>query len=357
MPHSPPASTALVTTAHGGGEVMQLQARALPVPGPGQVRVRMVAAAFNHLDLWVRKGVPAGHWPVPIVPCADGAGVIDAHGPGVDDTSASHLALGAEVVLYPVMTNPLELASLRGAPQIGRSFGLLGENVDGCARQHVVIDAGSVMPRPAALTWEQSAALPTTFITAWHMLTGRGQLRPGEHVLVHGARSGVGSAGIQLARVLGARVACTVRRDEDEEVARQLGADLVARSDDPNWTRAVKAWSGGGVQLVYEHVGAATWDGSIRALDRGGRLVTCGATAGHEVTLNLRKVFFHGLSILGSTMGSKADFLDVLRLAAQGRIAPHVGHVAPLSAGAEALSLLEDRAVFGKVVLRISDDP
>ena len=333
---------------------MRLQQRPIPQPGPGQVRVRIRAAAFNHLDLWVRRGIPAGHWPVPLVPCADGAGVVDAVGPAVDTSAAPHLEIGSEVVLYPVVTNPMEVASLRGKPELGRSFGLLGETVDGCARDHIVIHASNVFAKPTTLPWPQAAALPTTFITAWHMLTARAQLQAGERVLVHGGRSGVGSAATQLARTLGAHVIATVRRDRDEQLARQIGAHEVVRNDDSNWPKKVRALARGGVEVVFEHVGAATWDGSVRSMARGGRLVTCGATAGHEVTLNLRKLFFHGLSLLGSTMGSRADFLDVLRLAEQGRICPHVGHIAALTKGAEALSLLEDRTNFGKVVLDLN---
>ncbi len=231
---------------------------------------------------------------------------------------------------------------------------MLGENVDRCARQHLIIDAFNLLPKPAALDFAGAAALPTTFITAWHMLKARAAVQPGETVLVHGARSGVGSAGVQLAKVLGAYVIATVRRAEDEQKAREIGADEVVRSDDPGWARNVTKRNGGKVEVVYEHIGAATWDGSIRCLQRGGRLVTCGATAGHEVKLNLRKLFFHGLSLLGSTMGSRADLMDVLRLAGQGRVKPQVGALRPLTEGAAAMALLEERAVFGKVVLDLS---
>lgn len=346
-------SRALVTTAHGGPEVVQLQQRAVPVPGPGQVRVRIHNAAFNHLDLWVRNGIPAGHWPVPIVPCADGAGVIDALGPGLHDTTAKHLQLGAPVVLYPVATDSLDIASLRGTPEIGRSFGLLGENMDGCARDHLLIDAHNVVPKPAALSFAEAAAMPTTFITAWHMLKARAQLQAGETVVVHGARSGMGSAGVQVARVLGARVIATVRRPEDVAPALALGADQVVRTDDPGWSRAIKKATGG-VEVVFEHVGGAIFSDSIGCLRRGGRLVTCGATAGHEVQINLRKLFFHSISLLGSTMGSRADLLDVLRLAEQNKLKATIGARRPLAEGAAAMDLLQARSVFGKVVLDVA---
>jgi len=345
-------SRALVTEAHGGPEVVAMRLRPIPEPGPGQVRVRIKAAAFNHLDLWVRRGIPAGHWPVPLVPCADGAGVVDAVGPGTPTgRGAEHLQPGAPVVLYPVTGCGVCAACLDDDAPLCPSFGMLGESTDGCARAHVVLDARSVLAMPDSLSFTQAAAMPTTFLTAWRMLHGRARLQPGETVLVHGGRSGVGSAAISLARLLGARVIATVRRDEDVDRATERGADHVLRSDDPQWPRQVRGLCQGGVEVVFEHIGGATWDGSMRALGRGGRIVICGATAGHEVTLNLRKVFFHSISILGSTMGSRAELGRLLQLAGQGRIEPAIGATRPLSEGAAAMQLLDDRAVFGKVVL------
>ncbi len=343
-------TTALVTTAHGGLEVMALQQRPLPVPGPGEVRVRMRAAALNHLDLWVRRGIPAGHWPVPIVPCADGAGVIDAVGPGLPDIA--HLRIGAAVVVYPVLSCGHCAQCRAAAPQLCREFGLLGEHVDGCAQETRVLPAASVLPLPEPLTFVEAAAMPTTFITAWHMLA-RARLSPGETVLVHGAASGVGSAGVQIAKLMGARVIASVRRERDEARALQLGADRVVRTDDPEWAKHARALSPGGVHVVFEHIGAPVWDGSIRALQRGGRLVTCGATAGHDVALNLRKIFFHSIELIGSTMGTRAELAQVLTLASRGALQPVIGAVLPLARGAEAMALLESRAVFGKVVLEI----
>ena len=284
------------------------------------------------------------------MPCADGAGVIDARGPGVGD--AVHLQVGASVVAYPVLSCG-HCGSCRAAnPQLCRKFGLLGEHVDGCAQEMRLLPAESVLPLPEGLSFVEAAAMPTTFITAWHMLA-RARVAPGETVLVHGAASGVGSAGVQVAKVMGARVIATVRRDRDVARAMELGADDIVRTDDPAWPQVVRRLSPGGVEVVYEHIGGATWDGSIRALQRGGRLVTCGATAGHEVTLNLRKIFFHSIEVIGSTMGTRTELEVVLRLAARGALRPVIGAVRPLSEGAEAMDLLERRAVFGKVVLEI----
>ncbi|MCO4764513.1 MAG: zinc-binding dehydrogenase [Myxococcales bacterium] len=342
---------ALVTTAHGGLDVMQLQERPLPKPGPGQVRVRIRAAAFNHLDLWVRRGIPAGHWPVPIVPCADGAGTIDLVGPGV--AALPHLTVGARVALYPVLSCGHCSQCRAASPQLCRQFGLLGEHVDGCAQEYRLMPADSVLPMPAGLSFTDAAAIPTTFITAWQMLKVRARVQPGESVVVHAAASGVGSAGVQIAAALGAHVIATVRRDRDVERAKALGADEVVRTDDPDWARHVRKLVPGGVHVVFEHIGAATWDGSVRALQRGGRLVTCGATAGHEVTINLRKIFFHSIELIGSTMGTRTDFEAVLTLAGRGLLKPVVGAVRPLAEATDAMGMLERREVFGKVVLTL----
>ena len=336
---------ALVTTANGGLEVMELQRRPTLAPGPGQVQVRLRAAAFNHLDLWVRRGEPAGHWPTPIIPCADGAGVIAAVGEGVS------LEVGTPVAIYPVISCGHCDRCRAGDPQLCRKFGLLGENVDGCAQEVINVGAADVAPLPEGLTTSVAAAMPTTFITAWHMLQSRARLQPGERVVVHAPASGVGSAAIQLARVLGAEVVATVRREADEALALSLGATVVLRNDDPQWSRAVRKM--GGADVVFEHVGAATWGGSVKSLRRGGRLVTCGATAGHEVSLNLRKLFFHSISLLGSTMGTRDDLQTVLTLAARGLCAPHVGVRMPLAEGREAMAALERREVQGKVVLEL----
>ena len=345
-----PVSRALVTTAHGGPEVVQVKRRPRPAPAPGEVRIRLVAAALNHLDLWVRRGIPAGHWPVPIVPCADGAGVVDALGEGVQG-----LEVGDEVVLYPVRSCGACRACRAGDPPHCKQFGMLGEHVDGCAQEHLIVPAGSVLPKPDGLEWAAAAALPTTFLTAWRMLATTARLQPGETVVVHGARSGVGSAGIQVARQLGAFVIATARRDADLEQARVLGADAVLRSDDPEWSRQARALCPGGVDVVFEHIGGELFSSSIRALRRGGRLVTCGATAGHRVELDLRKIFFHSIAVLGSTMGSLSELETLLTLAGRGLLVPEVGARFPLERGAEAMQALESREHFGKIVLEIDD--
>lgn len=346
-------SRALVTTAHGGPEVMALQVRSIPQPGPQQVRVRMHAAAFNHLDLWVRRGIPAGHWPVPIVPCADGAGVVEAIGEGV--APVGPCAPGSAVVLYPVRGCMGCAACRRGDLPLCRQFGMLGENEDGCARDHVIVPAWSVLPLPPGLSFVEAAALPTTMLTAWHMLAKVAALQPGEVVLVHGGRSGVGSAGIQIAKLLGAFVIASVRSADDAPAVRNLGADDVIDTGDAGWPKAVRARWPEGVDVVFEHLGGAIMEASLRVVRKGGRIVTCGATTGHAVSVDLRKVFFHSVQLLGSTMGTLAELETILTLAGRRQLRAAVGAVRPLTAGAEAMALLEARGVAGKVVLTLTD--
>ena len=336
---------ALVTTRHGGLEVMQVQQRPTVPPGAGEVQVRIRAAAFNHLDLWVRRGEPAGHWPTPIVPCADGAGHVVAVGQGVE------LPIGTEVAIYPVISCHVCERCLAEQPQLCDRFGLLGEHVDGCAQEVVNVSVRDVVELPSGLDLVVAAAMPTTFITAWQMLHSRAQVQAGQRVVVHGPGSGVGSAAIQLARVLGAEVIATIRKDADEALARDLGASEVFRNDDPQWPRLVRKM--GGADLVFDHVGAATWQASIKALKRGGKIVTCGATTGFEVSLNLRKLFFHSISLLGSTMGTRSDLKTVIEYAARGLCKPHIGARFPLTKGAQAMGVLERREVQGKVLIEM----
>ena len=208
------------------------------------------------------------------------------------------------------------------------------------------------MPIPAGLGFEKAAAFPLAFLTAWHMLTSRARLRPGEDVLVHAAGSGVGSAAIQIAKLLGARVIATAGSASKRELATKLGADDVIDYNGTEFAREVKELTGKrGVDVVVEHVGPATWAGSVASLAKGGRLVTCGATTGPQVELNLARVFFLSLSILGSTMGSRGELHRIAALIGEGRLRPVVDRTLPLSEVREAHQAMENREQFGKIVL------
>jgi NADPH:quinone reductase-like Zn-dependent oxidoreductase len=315
---------AVVIREHGSYEKLLLEERAAPEPGEGEVRVRIKAAALNHLDTWVRRGIPGFRFPLPIIPGCDGAGVTDA---------------GEEVVLSPGLGHPLD-----------KDYGILGETRDGTCAEYVVVPRENVLPKPKRLSWEEAAAWPLTFLTAWAMLTRRAQVQPGEWVLVHAAGSGVGVACVQMAKMLGARVIATASSEPKRQRALGLGADAAIPYED--FVRVARGIAGkAGVDVVVDHVGPATWEGSVSVLKRGGRLVTCGGTTGHEVRFDLRHLFFRSLSFLGSTMGTLEELRTVLGHVDAGRLKPVVDSVFRLDEIRKAHERLADRAVFGKVVV------
>ncbi|HWM87700.1 MAG TPA: zinc-binding dehydrogenase [Kofleriaceae bacterium] len=338
---------AVVLRRHGGPEVLELVDLPVQEPGPGQVRVAVRAVALNHLDLWVRRGGPAFHLEYPHRLGSDVAGVVDLVGPGVDDVEA-----GTRVVVSPGLSCGACRACLSGRDNLCPRYGILGETRSGGYCQFLTVPRQNIAPYPGELSFPEAAASILTFMTAWQMLVGKAQVRPGETVLVQGAGSGVGVAAVQIARLHGARVIATAGSDAKLERVRELGADEVINYEKQDFVEAVKTLTARrGVDVVFEHVGGETFASSIKATASGGRIVTCGATAGPKPTIDLRHIFFRQIAILGSTMGSKGDLLAVLEHVAAGRLRPIVDRVLPLAEAAEAHKLLESRAVFGKIAL------
>jgi NADPH:quinone reductase-like Zn-dependent oxidoreductase len=337
--------------AHGGPEVLEIAEVPTPVPGPGQVQVRVTAVALNHIDVWMRRGLPALKLALPHVSGGDVCGTVSALGAGV-----SGVAEGERVVLNPGLSCGRCAACLSGRDNFCPDYQMLGEQVWGGLAEFVVVPAANLVPAPRAsvpLDDAELAAVPIAFITAWQMLVDRAQLRQGETVLVLAGGSGVGSAAIQIAKLWGARVIATASTDEKLARARALGADEVINHAQADIVAEVKRLTGRrGADIVVEHVGAATFPKSVVACARGGRIVTCGATDGHEPVLNLRYVFWRQLSILGSTLASKARLFEVMALIGAGRLRPVVDRVLPLADVAAGHRLIEARAVFGKIVLR-----
>ena len=338
----------VVVREHGGLEALRLEEKPLPEPGPGRARVRVEAVALNHLDIWVRRGVPGHPFPLPITPGCDIAGTVDALGPGA---SVSFMA-GDRALVAPGVSCGACGECARGADNLCRGYGILGETCDGGCAEYADVPARNLLPYPKGLPPEQAAALPLAFLTAWHMVVERTRVRAGEDVLVHAGGSGVSSAAIQIAKVLGARVLTTVGSEAKAAKARALGADEVILHREKDFAAEVRRLTAKrGVDVIVDHVGPDTWEGNIRSLARGGRLVFCGSTSGFEVKTDTRFVFFKNLSILGSTMGSRGELYEVLRLVEAGRLRPVVDSVLPLSEVAEGHRRLEAREVFGKVVL------
>jgi NADPH:quinone reductase-like Zn-dependent oxidoreductase len=331
---------------HGGPEVVRVEDVPTPVPLPGQVLVEVRAAAMNHLDLWVRRGMPI-ETTMPHIGGSDIAGVVVEVGDGVDEGRA-----GERVVVNPSLWCGVCEWCRRGEESMCVQFRILGEHTDGGFAEYVAVPADHAYALPDALSFEEAAALPISYMTAWRALHTRARLRPGEDVLVIGASGGTALAAVQIAKGTGARVFAVTKGSENVERLRALGAHAVYDRGEEDWSAAVHRDTGKrGVDVVVENVGAATWTGSVRALARGGRLVTYGATAGPKVEIDVRQLFWKQLSVLGSTMASRAEFEAMLQAAFSGALRPVIDSVMPLSDAREAHARLEAGGQFGKIVL------
>jgi NADPH:quinone reductase-like Zn-dependent oxidoreductase len=341
---------AIIFSEHGAPEVLRLAEVPEPPIGPLEVLVRVRACALNHLDLWVRRGMPGVEIPMPHIPGSDIAGEVAKVGKDV-----ARLRAGDRVVLAPGLSCGNCAHCLAGRDNFCRQYTLFGYKVNGGYAEYVQAPAVNIFPIPQHISFEEAAAIPLVFLTAWHMLIIRANLKPGEDVLVIGGGSGVGTAAIQIAKVTGARVIATAGSEAKLAKAKVLGADEVLSHSNHDFAKEVRRLTNRrGVDVVFEHVGVATWEESINSLATGGRLVTCGATTGFDGKIDLRILFTRQLSVLGSFMGSKSELFHVLDLVSRGLLKPVIDRVLPLEQAAEAHALLERREQFGKIVLQVN---
>jgi NADPH:quinone reductase-like Zn-dependent oxidoreductase len=339
---------ALFFEEHGGTEKLIFGERPLPEPGRRQVRVRLKTAALNHLDLFVLHGMPGIPIGLPHIAGADGCGIVDAVGP-----EAEGVDLGSEVIFDPGLSCGRCEFCLAGEQSLCVSFGVLGEHTDGTFCEAVVVAADALSSRPSHLSWEESAALGLAHLTAWRMLVKRGRLRPGETVLIHGIGGGVSMACLQFAKMVGARTIVTSRSEEKLSRAADLGADEAIPAGD-RVARTVRSLTDGrGADIVVDSVGEATWMQSLKAAAKGGRIVTCGATSGPNPKEEIRLVFWNQLSIIGSTMGSRSDWREMVAAVNQHGLKPVIDTVLPLSDGRAAYERMEEAGQFAKIVLSI----
>lgn len=333
---------------HGGPEVLRYEDAPTPSPGPGEVLIALRAAALNHLDLFARSGVVPGV-PLPHIGGADGAGVVAANGPG-----AARYPVGTRVFFDPGLSDGTCDYCARGEHSLCDRWQILGEHRDGTFAQAVVMPEINLRPIPEALSFEEAAAFPLVFQTAWRMVVSKARVVPGETVLILGIGGGVALAALQIAKHAGARVFVTSSSDEKLQRAREFGADVLINHQKTDFSKEV--WTitqKRGVDVVIENVGAATWDRSIRALARGGRLVTCGATSGPKPDEDIRRLFTKQVTIYGSTMGTRHDWEQLNRLLAAKTLRPIVDRTFPLEQTAQAEALMERGEQFGKIVLTI----
>ncbi len=338
----------MVMMRTGGPEVLERRTIDLPEPGPREVRIRVRAVAVNHLDIWTRKGLPHLRYVFPHRLGADVAGEVEALGPGAQAT------VGQEVVLAPGLSCGRCERCLLGQDNLCRAYKILGESTQGGYARHIVVPDQNLLPKPEGLSFTDAAAIPLCFLTAWQMVVEKGKVGPGQTVLVQAAGSGVSSAAIQIARLFGARVFATTGSEEKAERARKLGAEQVfdyTRQDFVAETRALTQRRG--VDLIIEHVGGEVFEKSVLAAAWGGKIVTCGATAGFTPAVDLRQIFFRQVSILGSTMGGRGSLFTILKLVGEGKLGPVIDRVIPLWDAPDAHRIIEERRAFGKIVLEL----
>jgi alcohol dehydrogenase len=330
---------AVVLTAHGGPETLEyVTDYPDPTPGPGEVLVKIGACSLNYHDVFTRRGMPGIRVPLPVVPGLDIAGEVAALGPGV-----AGVALGARVLVDPIYPG----------------VGLMGEMRDGGLAEYCVASAGQLVAIPDGVSFAEAAAIPVAYGTAHRMLTTNGPIEPGQKVLILGASGGVGTASVLLAKLAGAEVIAAAGSAEKLARLKALGADHLIDYTASDFASEIQARYGrpqrrsyeGGIDVVVNYTGGDTWVPSLKVLKRGGRLLVCGATAGFAPTEDLRYIWSFELKILGSNAWARGDLESLLQLAASRRLVPVIDRILPLSEGRAAVSLLEDRAVFGKVVV------
>jgi NADPH:quinone reductase-like Zn-dependent oxidoreductase len=345
---------ACVLTATSGIEHLQItEVSDAPAPHAGEVRVAVHAAALNHLDLFVAAGSPGTAERFPFVVGADGAGIVETIGPGVTTVQP-----GDRVMLNPGISDYSCEFCRAGEHSLCVNYRLLGEHLPGTMAELITVPAHNVARAPnlsPPLTWAEAAAFSLVTLTAWRMLVTRAHLKSGETALIWGIGGGVSLTALRIAKLLGARAIVTSSSDAKLEAARKLGADVTLNHRTQKVAHEVRALTNKrGVDVVVENVGAATWDESLRCLRRGGRLVTCGATSGPQVGLDIRRMFWHHWSLLGSTMGNAAEYAEIVRRLGKGELRPVVDSVYPLDQARDAYERLAKGEQLGKVVVEVA---
>lgn len=334
---------------HGGPEVLEYGDLPAPSIQPDEVLIRVEACALNHLDIWIRQGMPHVSIPLPHVMGSEIVGRVERKGAQV-----TGVRMGQRVLVAPGISCGRCPACRAGQDSRCPEFRIVGLQSNGGFADYAAVPGKNLIPVSSRWKPEEWAAVPLVFMTAWHMLMTRARLKRGETVLIHGAGSGVGSAAIQVARLAGAVVFATAGSDEKCAKGKALGAREVWNYRTGDFAQGVlKATGQRGADVVLEHIGPDTWAGSVRCLARGGRLVTCGSTSGPKVELDLRFFFTKELSVLGCYMGGRKELEEVLRRIDQGKLKPVVSDVFPLQEAARAQEIMESRNFFGKLVIKI----
>lgn len=334
---------------HGDFEVLKIEDLPDPVAGPGEVRLRVAWSAMNHLDTWVRRGVPGHKFPMPITPGCDFSGVVDQLGPGVEG-----VVIGQRAAIAPGFGCGQCRRCGAGQHNLCARYGIYGETTDGGNAEYAVVRAENLLPVPDGFPLDLAAAFPLAYLTAWHMLVERCGVQPEDRVLIHAAGSGVSSAATQIAKLFGAQVFVTAGTDDKVRRGLENGADAGVNYREQDWMAAAKDWAGrGGLDMIVDHVGRDTLPHGLRLLARGGRVVTCGVTSGPQMELHFAAIFFKSLSVLGSTMGGLGEQKHVAELVYGGQLQPIIDSRFALEEIADAHRRMSERAVFGKILVQV----
>ena len=330
---------------HGDFDVLLIDEIQKPVPLDTQVLVQIKAAALNHLDLFVRQGIPGV--PLPIIMGSDGAGIITEIGSNV-----KNLKIGDEVIIVPFKSCGTCNSCKSEQEQLCNNYQVRGEHLNGCQAEYISVDEKYLLPKPKSLSFAEAAAFPLAYMTAYHMLTSKVQLKSNQTILIWGASSGIGSGAIQIAKNLQVNVITTIGSEDKRKYAKNLGADFVINYLEENVAAKVKEFTeGNGVDVVFEHPGKSTFHTSMRVLKTGGKIVTCGATTGPIVNLDLRHLFIKHQQIIGSTMGNRNDLIELIELIKNDKIKPIVGQIFPFHKIQNAHKMLEEGKQLGKIVI------
>jgi NADPH2:quinone reductase len=341
---------AIYYSEHGGLDVLQYGDIDEPTAGRGEVVIDVKAVSLNHIDLFLRRGLPGLRIPLPHVPGCDAAGIVSAVGDGVTTVS-----VGDRVLMNPsISCGRCEFCD-RGDASLCSTYTLIGETTQGTCCEKIAVPVQNAIPIADALSFEDAASIPLVFLTAWRLLITRGRVGPGEDVLILGASAGVGIAAIQIAKIAGARVLAAASTDEKLELCRELGADVVINYAEEDFVKRVRQETNKrGADVVVDYIGRETWVKSLKCLVGGGRLLTCGATTGYDPQTDLRHIFYRQLEVIGSTMGGLTDLMNPLKLIESGRMRTVVGATFDLKDTAEAHRMMEERRALGKIVMRVA---
>ncbi len=332
---------------HGGIDKLIYEDIPTPKIGSDEVLVNVKATSVNHIDLWVRQGLPSVRFELPMIPGVDAAGIVADKGDAV-----THAKVGDRVVVAQGISCGHCTHCLNGDDNLCKDYVLIGEHRNGAYAEYLAVPGRNVLPLSDKITFEEAAASALVFLTAWQMLVDKAKVKPGEDVLVIGASSGIGSAAIQIAKLFGARVIATTSTEEKVVKAKDLGADEVINYRRQSVREEVRRLtSKKGVEVIIDHVGKSVWDENIKSLTKGGRLVTCGVTSGYEAVTDLRYVFYKQLQILGSTMGKKGHLIKIFKFVEEGKLKPVIDRIIPLKEVREAHRLIEEGKHFGKIAL------